>query len=230
MPLLSLRVNVALYAEHGAACYAKEAMTEPPAGLRERMRRTVLNEIAEVALQLFTERGYETVTIDDIAADAGLSRRSVFRYFSTKEDIVVGKFDFVADDMLAELRARPAGEPVWESLRRALDLLVPYVDAPGKHEVAEPMQRIVFQTPALLASYLLKLQRMQDAAETALRERAAQAGNRTPPTTRRPGPSPAPHSAAWWPPSTPGSAAARRDPSPTPSTAPCRPCRRAAEQ
>ena len=86
-------------------------MADPPAGLRERMRRTVLNEIAEVALKLFTERGYETVTIDDIATAAGLSRRSVFRYFSTKEDIVVGKFDFVADDMLAELRARPAGEP-----------------------------------------------------------------------------------------------------------------------
>jgi AcrR family transcriptional regulator len=97
------------------------------------------------------------VTIDDIAAAAGLSRRSVFRYFSSKEDIVVGKFDFVADDMLRELRARPAGEPVWESLRRAFDLLVSYVDAPGKHEVAEPMQRIVFQTPALLASYLEKL-------------------------------------------------------------------------
>lgn len=174
--LLALSVQSALHAEHDAVRYAEEAMTEQPAGLRERMRRTVLNEIAEVALKLFTERSYETVTIDDIATAAGLSRRSVFRYFSTKEDIVVGKFDFVADDMLAELRARPAGEPVWQSLRRAFDLLVPYVDAPGKHEVAEPMQRIVFQTPALLASYLLKLQRMQDAAETALRERAAQAG------------------------------------------------------
>jgi hypothetical protein len=38
---------------------------------------------------------------------------------------------------------------LWESLRRAFDLLVPYVDAPGKHEVAEPMQRIVFATPGL---------------------------------------------------------------------------------
>ena len=146
----------------------------PP--LRERTRRAVQKEITDTANALFVERGYEATTIDDIAAAVGMSQRSVFRYFPTKEEIVVGKFDFVADDMLAELRARPAGEPVWQSLRRALDLLVPYVDAPGKHEVAEPMQRIVFQTPALLASYLLKLQRMQDAAETALRERAAQAG------------------------------------------------------
>ena len=108
---MSLSVKLALHAENDAVCYAEEAMTEQPAGLRERMRRTVLNEIAEVALKLFTERSYESVTIDDIAAAAGLSRRSVFRYFSTKEDIVVGKFDFVAGDMLAELRARPASEP-----------------------------------------------------------------------------------------------------------------------
>jgi len=65
---------------------------------------------------------------------------------------------------------------VWDSLRRVFDLLVPYVDAPGKHEVAEPMQHIVFSTPALFASYLQKLQQMQDAVVTALRERAAAAG------------------------------------------------------
>jgi AcrR family transcriptional regulator len=137
----------------------------------------VQQEIAEAANALFVERGYEATTIDDIAEAVGMSRRSVFRYFTTKEDIVVGKFDFVADDMLAALRQRPPGEPVWESLRRIFDLLVPYVDAPGKHEVAEPMQRIVFATPGLLASYLEKLQRMQGAAEVALRERAEAGGS-----------------------------------------------------
>jgi hypothetical protein len=78
--------------------------------------------------------------------------------------------------MLVALRERPVDEPVWESLRRIFDLLVPYVDAPGMREVAEPMQRIVFATPGLLASYLGKLQLMQGAAETALRERAQAAG------------------------------------------------------
>ncbi|MFC5502976.1 TetR/AcrR family transcriptional regulator [Lysinimonas soli] len=115
-------------------------------------------------------------TIDDIAAAVGISARSVFRYFPTKEDIVVGKFDLVADAMLSMLRDRPVAEPVWESLRRCFDLLMPYVDAPGHHEVAEPMQRIVFDTPHLLARYLEKLQRMQDAAVIAVRERAARVG------------------------------------------------------
>ncbi|GHH77849.1 TetR family transcriptional regulator [Streptomyces sulfonofaciens] len=145
-------------------------------GLRERTRRAVQQEIVETANGLFVARGYENTTIEDIAAAVGMSRRSVFRYFPTKEDIVVGKFDFVAQDMLVALRARPAAEPVWESLRRTFDLLVAYVDAPGQHEVAEPMQRIVFAHRGLLASYLEKLQRMQDAVVSALRERAEASG------------------------------------------------------
>jgi AcrR family transcriptional regulator len=151
-------------------------MNDAQPGLRERARRAIQKEITDVAQRLFVERGYEQTTIDDIAEAVGTSRRSVFRYFPTKEDIVVGKFDFVAEAIVEELRARPAGEPVWESLRRMFDLLVPYVDAPGKHEVAEPMQRIVFATPGLLASYLEKLERMKDAAELVVRERAQARG------------------------------------------------------
>ena len=151
-------------------------MNEKHPPLRERTRRAVSKEITDAANALFIERGYEATTIDDIAAAVGMSQRSVFRYFATKEEIVVGKFDFVADEMLKVLRARPTDEQAWESLRRVFDLLVPYVDAPGNHEVAEPMQRIVFSTPPLFASYLQKLQQMQDAVVTALLERAENAG------------------------------------------------------
>jgi AcrR family transcriptional regulator len=152
-------------------------MTDAQPGLRERARRAIQKEITEVAERLFIERGYEQTTIDDIAAAAGTSRRSVFRYFPTKEDIVVGKFDFVAEAIVDSLRGRPVGEPVWVSLRRMFDLLVPYVDAPGMQEVAEPMQRIVFATPGLLARYLEKLERMKDAAELMVRERAQACGS-----------------------------------------------------
>ncbi|MFY1632575.1 TetR/AcrR family transcriptional regulator [Solwaraspora sp. WMMB335] len=151
-------------------------MKESQLGLRERTRRTIQREIAEAAQRLFVERGYEATTIDDVAAAVGMSPRSVFRYFATKEDIVVGKLGLVAEEMLQALRERPADEPVWESLRRSFDLFVPHVDAPGRRELAAPMQRILFTTPALLASYLAKLHLMGDAAETVLRDRARAAG------------------------------------------------------
>lgn len=155
-------------------------MSESPLGLRERTRRAIQQQITEAAQRLFIENGYEATTVDDIAAAVGMSRRSFHRYFANKEDVVVGKFDFVAERMLDLLRARPTGEPTWGSLRRVFDLLVDYVDAPGKPEVTDPMQRIVFATPGLLASYLEKLERMQDAVETALRDRAATRGHRYP--------------------------------------------------
>ncbi|WP_326836515.1 helix-turn-helix domain-containing protein [Amycolatopsis rhabdoformis] len=151
-------------------------MTDHRPGLRERTRRAVRQDITEAAQRLFVEHGYEQTTMDDVAEAAGLSRRSLFRYFPTKEDLIVGKFELLAETMVELLRERPLAEPAWTSLRRIFDLLVPYVDAPGKHEVAEPMQRIVFSTPALLASYLEKLHRMAAGVETVLRERAETRG------------------------------------------------------
>ncbi len=117
-------------------------------------------------------RGYDATTIDDIAAAVGMSQRSVFRYFASKEDIVVGKLDLGADDMLDILRARPAGEPPWTSLRRLFDI----VGTPDRQETLKPIQRVVFETPALLAVYLQKLHGIQDAVADALRDRAKAAG------------------------------------------------------
>jgi AcrR family transcriptional regulator len=146
----------------------------PP--LRERTRRAVQREIAEAAETLFVERGFEATTIDDIAARVGMSQRSVFRYFASKEEIVLGKFDLVVDDMLGALRARPAGEEVWTSLHRVFDVLVSLAETPGHEEMVEPIHRVIFETPALLAGYLQKLQQMQDAVVAELLERAEAAG------------------------------------------------------
>ena len=59
-------------------------------GLRERRRRTTLAEIEAAAFELFAEKGSEHTTVDDIAAAAGVSPRTFFRYFPTKEDAVLG--------------------------------------------------------------------------------------------------------------------------------------------
>jgi AcrR family transcriptional regulator len=151
-------------------------MSKNHSGLRQRARRAIQKDIAEAANALFVERGFEATTIDDIAAAVGMSQRSVFRYFATKEEIVLGKFDLVVDDMLAALHARPAGEPVWTSLHRLFDLLVSLAQAPGHKEMVEPIHRVVFETPALLAGYLQKLQHMQEAVVAELIRRAEAAG------------------------------------------------------
>lgn len=147
-------------------------MMSPQPSLRERTRRAVQKEIADAALGLFASRGYEATTIDDIAAAVGVSQRSVFRYFATKEEIVAGNFDLNADDILVILRARPADEPTWTSLRRLFDI----VGTPDRQEALKPIRRVVFETPALLVIYLKKLQSLQDAVVDVLLDRAEAAG------------------------------------------------------
>lgn len=147
------------------------AETNKP-GLRERTRQAVAREITEAAEALFIERGFEETTIEDIAEAVGMSRRSVFRYFATKEDLVLGKLGFLAEQLLDAFRARPADEPVWDSLRAVFDLLVPIVDTLDKESVAAPMQRIIFNTPSLLSAYLGMQHTMQETVVAGLRERA----------------------------------------------------------
>lgn len=146
-------------------------------GLRERTRRVVQREITEAAELLFIEHGYEATTIEHIAEAVGMSRRTLYRYFSTREDIVLAKLDVVADEVLAALRLRPAAEPLWASLRHSFDGPVVQLDDAGGVGFAEPMQRVIFDTPGLLACYLEKIERMQGAVVLVVRERAARAGN-----------------------------------------------------
>ncbi|GIJ47066.1 TetR family transcriptional regulator [Virgisporangium aliadipatigenens] len=146
-------------------------MSDQQPTVRERSRRAVQREIAEVALGLFVEHGYDATTTEGIAAAAGMSQRTVYRYFATKDEILIGKVDLVVADMLDALRARPADEPVWTSLRRTFDVFgVPY-----HPEYAAAIVRLVFDTPTLLAAYLEKLQRAQDSVVAVLQERAVAA-------------------------------------------------------
>ena len=92
-------------------------MSEKP-GLRERQRAAAIRRIQEAALDLFDERGFENVTIEEIAEAADVSPSSVYRYLGTKEGIVLyDEFDFrLIDAVEAELAAHP---PV-EAVRRAV--------------------------------------------------------------------------------------------------------------
>ncbi|WP_304454961.1 TetR/AcrR family transcriptional regulator [Nocardiopsis sp. YSL2] len=85
-----------------------------------RSRRAAYAEITEIAMGLFLSKGFEDTTIDDIARASGISRRSFFRYFGTKEDIVLGDLTQEGEDARRALEERPGSEPPWTALRHVL--------------------------------------------------------------------------------------------------------------
>ena len=85
--------------------------------LQEKRRRFVANEIAGAALRLFAEKGFDEVTIDEIAAEAGMSSRTFFRYYATKEDVVLQYQRRTQERMRATLARRPPEEGPVTALR-----------------------------------------------------------------------------------------------------------------
>lgn len=120
--------------------------------LRERNRQRTLDEIARVALRLFAAAGFDTVTVDDIAAAAGIGRRTFFRYFETKEDVLLPYDPGRLPELQEALEARPLDEPVFDSVRHAVLAL-----AEGYEHGDEDLRlrfRLVLETPAVHARAL----------------------------------------------------------------------------
>lgn len=103
-------------------------------------------------MTLFLERGFEETTIDQIAEAAGISRRSFFRYFATKEDVVLSGMLDHGHRLRAELAARPPEEGPWEALRATL--LTLRDKGPVGSEL--PTARMMRQAPSLRARHLEK--------------------------------------------------------------------------
>ena len=83
-----------------------------PEGLRERKRRQTLQRIAEVGLSLFLRKGYDATTLDEIAAAAGISRRTFFYYFKSKDEVLLAYLGGYAVTLKAlVLESAAAGEP-----------------------------------------------------------------------------------------------------------------------
>ncbi len=123
-------------------------------GLRERTRRAVRAELMTVAMELFARKGYDATTIEEIAAAAGMSRSSFFRYFASKEDVVLDHLDALGESLAEALAQRPADEDAWTALRRAFDvLLVCHVRDP---QGALALRQMLDGNPALRARNLEK--------------------------------------------------------------------------
>jgi AcrR family transcriptional regulator len=89
-------------------------------GLRERKKQRTRQLIAGVAWGLFIERGYDQVSVAEIAREADVSEATVFNYFPAKEDLVFGALTDFEEGMLASVKARPADESVVSAFARML--------------------------------------------------------------------------------------------------------------
>ena len=92
-------------------------MTTAPR-LRERQKEQTRELIFDTASRLFTERGFERVTVAEVARAAGVSEMTVFNHFPTKEDLFYAKMEFFEERLLAAVRSRAEGVPAIEAFRR----------------------------------------------------------------------------------------------------------------
>ena len=119
-----------------------------------RRKVTSRAELEQVAFELFSRQGFEQTTVDDIASAAGIGRRTFFRYFPSKNDVVWGDFDADLERMRHRLRAVPEGTPLMDALRRAI------VDfnaiAPEQVPAHRRRMEFILRVPALQAHSTLR--------------------------------------------------------------------------
>jgi AcrR family transcriptional regulator len=123
-------------------------------GLRDITRGAVRARLSEIAVDLFAEHGFDDVTVEQIADEAGISARSFHRYFRSKEDAVVGDLEPLGAVVADAFAARPQGEAVWESLLASFTLLLGRLgmdDDRGKR-----VMRVIASTASLRARNLEK--------------------------------------------------------------------------
>ncbi len=143
-------------------------------GLRERKRRQTRQRIAETGLKLFTANGYEATTLDAITQASGISRRTFFYYFKSKEEILLAWQSGLPDTFRAAVFAESADQPPLDATRNALlKLAVQF-----KSEQAVSIGRILRSNELLRASNQAKYLQMEQAAFEALCERWPQARRR----------------------------------------------------
>jgi AcrR family transcriptional regulator len=122
-------------------------------GLRERKKQRTREHIAETARGLFAQRGFERVTIAEVAQAAEVSEQTVFNYFPTKEDLVYWRLESFEEALLGAIREREAGESILSAFGRFVLQrrgLLGEQDPEARKRLAE-LTRMITESPALLA-------------------------------------------------------------------------------
>jgi AcrR family transcriptional regulator len=127
---------------------------QPLISLRERKKQLTYQAVSDAAIAMFLERGFDKVSVAEVAAAADISKPTLFRYFPAKEDLALHRFADHEDEAARVVAARPEGESPLDALRRHLldglerrDPVTGLCDAP---EVLA-FHRMLYGTPSLVA-------------------------------------------------------------------------------
>ena len=137
-------------------------------GLRQRKKQQTRQLIADTAWRLFADRGFERVTVAEIAREAQVAVATVFNYFPTKEDLFFYRLEAFGAQLVEAVGERPIGEPALAAFRRALlesGGLLALAEA-GDHQALERLRtvnRVIAASPALQAREQLAMARNADA-------------------------------------------------------------------
>lgn len=131
--------------------------------------------IEKAAFELFDEQGFESTTLDDIAAHMGIGRRTIFRYFPSKFDIPWGQFDANLVTFRERLSRSPLDMPLWLAIHEAVLDFNTFDDT----VLDQHRQRmhLIFQTPSLQAHSFLMYQRWRSVITDYVALRTGQSTN-----------------------------------------------------
>ena len=138
----------------------------PRVGLREAKKLATRQQIADVAMRLFALRGFDAVTVAEVAAEAGVSQKTVFNYFPTKEDLFYDEVPERVRAVADAIHTRPPGESIVGALRRLQVGQCARMCSPSFAVFA----RIIEESPALQAKELEVMALMAQALAASLLE------------------------------------------------------------
>lgn len=153
-------------------------MARLTATIRDQRKQLATGELARTALALFAERGFSATSIDEIAAAAGCSPRTFYRYFGTKEDVLFHDLPAMLARLAEALDAHlTAGLSPWEAVTESLVMLISrFDDDAGDELLATERMNLWLREPALRARYVQYVVEAEGVVADGLRRHPTTAG------------------------------------------------------
>jgi AcrR family transcriptional regulator len=122
-----------------------------PGGLRQRKKQRTQELIADTALRLFVERGFDEVTVAEVAEAAEVDAKTVYNYFPSKPELVYRRLEAFEAGLLTAVRARKPGESILAAFARFALAMQGLLGDPAASKQLERVNRMISNSPSLLA-------------------------------------------------------------------------------